>query len=65
MLAKRNLIFIVALLCVNASANHVDISSKCHAIYYKNGFSAGFPIIKKKMWEWYKKAIQNIFGVWS
>lgn len=64
MIVKRNLIFIIALLSVNASANHVDISSKCHAIYYKNGFSAGFPIIKKKeMWEWHKRTHPEY--IWS
>jgi len=57
MIAKINLIFIIALLSINASANGANISSKCDAIYYENGFAAGFPIIKKKeYWEWHKKS---------
>lgn len=64
MIFKRNLIFIVALLCTNAIANNETISSKCDAIYYENGFAAGFPIIKKKeYWEWYKKSHPEY--IWS
>lgn len=64
MIAKRNLIFIIASLSINASANVANISSKCDAIYYKNSFAAAFPIIKKKeLWEWYKKSHPEY--IWS
>ena len=40
----------------NATTKKSGIDNDCVALFYKDGISAGFPLLKKReSWEWYKK----------
>lgn len=49
-------LFVVLLtISANATTKKSEVDNDCVALFYKDGISAGFPLLKKReRWDWYK-----------